>query len=212
MKNIAVVPVKGLTNGKRRLSGHLNHDERRRLVLAMLQDVLLALDRSSLFEEVLVISPDGAVGENQLHHASFIQQNGVGLNAGVRQATQLAMEKRAESLSIVLADIPLIEAMDLKELFQIGREKSRVVLSPSLKGGTNVMIRAPPDAINPSYGRWSYTKHLRAAQKQALAVYSVSNPRLSFDIDSVEDLRALRRLDFAGKTNASQAARQMPHL
>jgi 2-phospho-L-lactate guanylyltransferase (CobY/MobA/RfbA family) len=50
--------------------------------------------------------------------------------------------------------------------------------------------------INCAYGRWSYTKHVRAARKQALAVYSMSKARPSLDIDSVEDLRALQRLDF----------------
>lgn len=206
MKNIALVPIKGLTNCKRRLSDWLSQEERRELTLAMLQDVLHAVTHSNLFHEILVISPDKSVEEEgQLQNASFLQQEGFGLNAAIQQATKLALEEKVKSLTTVLADIPLIEAKDLEELFQIGREASKVVLSPSLDGGTNVMIRSPPDAISPAFGRWSYTKHLRAAQKHRFAVYSISNLRLSFDIDSVEDLRALLRLDPTGKTNAGRS-------
>jgi len=82
-------------------------------------------------------------------------------------------------------------------------------MAPSFKGGTNVMLTSPPGVISPSYGRWSYSKHLRQAQISGLNVYSISNSRISFDIDTVSDLMELRRRDSEGKTTSGRAAEML---
>jgi len=181
----------------------------------MLKDVLTSAEESELFSRVLVVSPDLYVkAEANLPDGSFLHQEGQGLNAGVRQLTLFATREKASSMVVLLADIPLVEGRDLKELYSVGDIVPRVVLSPSLKGGTNVMVREPPGIIAPAYGRWSYSTHLRAAQKTGLAVYSVSNPRLSFDIDTPEDLIIMRRRDPHGKTHTARCLQEMtlPHL
>ena len=181
----------------------------------MLKDVLTSVEESELFSRVLVVSPDLYVkGEANLPDGSFLHQEGQGLNAGVRQSTLFATREKASSVAVLLADIPLVEGQDLRELYSVGDIVPRVVLSPSLKGGTNVMVREPPGIIAPAYGRWSYSTHLRAAQRTGLAVYSVSNPRLSFDIDTPEDLMTMRRRDPHGKTHTARCLQEMtpPHL
>ncbi len=213
MKDLAVVPVKGLADAKKRLSGVLSAYERKRLVLGMLEDVLHALRRSNVFEEIIVISPDESLQrEAAANHVTFVRQNGSGLNAAVRQATTQARHMSVSSLTTVLADLPLVESRDFEELAGLAGQKPRVVLSPSLKGGTNVMTRAPPDIIGHFYGRWSYGKHLRIAQEKGIPVYSVSNSRLSFDLDTVADLRALRHVDHSGRTHAGRVVSEMARL
>src|SRR3972149_7271654 len=54
----AVVPVKRLDEAKGRLSVLLTPDERRRLALAMLEDVLRALQAVPRIDLVAVVSPD----------------------------------------------------------------------------------------------------------------------------------------------------------
>ncbi len=71
------------------------------------------------------------------------------------------------------------------------------------------MLTSPPGAISPSYGRWSYSKHLRRAQAGGLNAYSISNGRVSFDIDTTSDLIELRRLDPEGKTASGRAAEML---
>ncbi|HEY4657810.1 MAG TPA: 2-phospho-L-lactate guanylyltransferase, partial [Candidatus Bathyarchaeia archaeon] len=207
MKNLAIVPVKGLTEAKKRLANYLGPSERRRLVLAMLADVLSALHRSKMFVEILVISPDESIArEAGRNNSSFARQSGAGLNSAVHQAVRLAFEREIFAVTTVLADLPLLEPRDIEELVQISRETPRVVLVPSSKGGTNILLRAPPDAIATAYGRWSYGRHLRSAQEKGVTAYSVSNPRVSFDVDTVEDLRTLRQMDSSEKTNAGRLA------
>jgi len=207
VRDAAVVPVKNLAEAKIHLSGHLSHEQRRRLVLAMLDDVLRALNQASIFSQTLVVSPDESLKkEVSRNHAVFVKQNSVGLNAAVRQADREAKRGNFASLMMVLADLPLVEARDFEEVQGLNRSKACVVLSPSLKGGTNLMVRTPPGVIPPAYGRWSYAKHLRVAQGKGLPVYSISNPRLAFDIDTIQDVRLLARLDSDGRTNAGRVA------
>ncbi len=213
MKDVAVVPVKNLSEAKRRLSNYLSPEERRRLVLAMLDDVVHALERSKMFSEILIVSPDDSL-EKQVrsNHGLFVKQSGTGLNAAVRQASKEIFRENVTSMTTVLADLPLAGARDFEELARISPERPRVVLVPSSKGGTNVMARSPPDIIPNAYGRWSYAKHLRAGQKKGIPVYSVSNSRLSFDVDTIEDLKALRQLDPSAKTHAARVAREIGRL
>jgi 2-phospho-L-lactate guanylyltransferase len=205
-ENWAVIPVKGLTESKTRLSTHLQGDKRKILVEALLDDVLSSIIRSKVFGTVMVISPDENVaGRIRLQEVSFLKQTGIGLNRAVEQANRLATLGHARSLTTVLADIPLVEPGDFKEMLGLGSPGRRVIMAPSMKGGTNVMLTSPPGVISPSYGRWSYSKHLRRAQAGGLNAYSISNGRVSYDIDTMSDLVELRKLDPEGKTASGRA-------
>lgn len=205
--NWAVIPVKGLTESKTRLSAYVQGDKRKILVEALLDDVLSSIVRSKAYGTIIVISPDENVGSRiRSGEVSFLKQTGIGLNRAVVQANRLATLGHASSLTTVLADIPLVESGDFKELVSLGYPGRRVVMAPSMKGGTNMMLTSPSGAISPSYGRWSYSKHLRQAQASRLNAYSISNSRVSFDIDTMSDLVELRRLDPECKTASGRAA------
>ncbi len=208
--NWAVIPVKGLTESKTRLSTYLQGDKRRILVEALLDDVLSAIVRSKVYGTIKVISPDENVGSRiQSQEVSFLKQTGIGLNRAVEQANRLATLGHARSLTTVLADIPLVEPGDFKEVASLGSHRRRVVMAPSMKGGTNVMLTAPPGVVSPGYGRWSYSKHLRRAQVSGMSAYSLSNPRLSFDIDTMSDLVELRHRDPQGKTVSGRVVSEL---
>jgi len=208
--NWAVIPVKGLTESKTRLSTSLQGDKRRILVEALLEDVLSSIIRSRVYGTVMVISPDENVASRiRQQEVSFLKQTSIGLNRAIEQANRLATQKRVRSVTTVLADIPLVEPADFKELLSIGAAVPRVVMAPSLKGGTNVMLTSPPGTISPSYGRWSYSKHLRLAQMKGVNAYSISNSRVCFDIDTTSDLMELRRLEPESRTASARAASMM---
>ena len=212
-KDFAIIPVKGLVESKSRLARSLSPQDKKKLIIALLEDVLAAVKESQLFSRVLVVSPDINVEkEANLPAGTFLHQEAQGLNAGIQQSTLFALREKASSVTVLLADIPLLEPRDLKELYSVGGIGEKVVLAPSLKGGTNVMLREPPNLIAPAYGRWSFSTHLRAAQKTGLAVYSISNPRLSFDVDTLEDLIAIARRDPRGKTRTAKCLQEMTLL
>ena len=213
IKDFAIIPVKGVVESKSRLVRSLSPQDKKKLVIALLEDVLAAVTESQLFSRVLVVSPDPNVEkEANLPNGIFLHQEGQGLNAGIRRSTLFAMREKASSVAVLLADIPMLEPRDLKELYSVGSTAPKVVVSPSLKGGTNVMVQEPPNLIAPAYGRWSFSTHLRAAQKAGLAVYSISNSRLSFDVDTLEDLIAVARKDPHGKTRTAKCLQEMTLL
>lgn len=208
--NWAVIPVKGLTESKTRLSAYLQGDKRRILVEALLEDVLSSIIRSRAYGTILVISPDENVASRiRPPGVSFLKQTGIGLNRAVEQANRLATLGHARSLTTVLADIPLVEPGDFKEIVGLGAPGRRVAMAPSMKGGTNVMLTSPPGVVFPGYGRWSYSKHLRRAQVSGISAYSLSNPRLSFDIDTMSDLVELRHRDPHGKTFSGRVVSEL---
>jgi len=210
MTGFAILPVKSLSEGKRRLANHLDPEERKALVLAMLDDVLTSLGKSRSFPETYIVSPDLSLERTARNHrVGFIRQNGAGLNAAIRQALRYLARSKVSSVTTILADLPLAKPSDFTELMRISDHSPRVVLAPSLKGGTNVMLRSPPNLIKTSYGRWSYAKHLRVSQGKNVPVYSISNPRLSFDVDTIEDLKALVMLDASRRTNAGKVAKKL---
>ena len=204
--NWAIVPVKGLTDSKTRLSPFLG-ERRKLLVEALLSDVLRSITKSRAYDTVLVVSPDQHVRiVARSAGVAFQRQSSFGLNRGLDQAIETALREKAESVTTVLADIPLVEPRDFQQILSIAKSVPRVVMAPSLKGGTNAMLTTPPGAVRPSYGRWSYSKHLRQAQLNQVDTYSISNSRVSFDIDTVEDLKELMRRDPEGTTSTARVA------
>jgi 2-phospho-L-lactate guanylyltransferase len=199
--NWAVIPVRGLTESKTRFSGTLQGDKRRIFVEALLEDVLSSVIRSRVYETIIVISSDENVRTRvKSKGVSFVKQTSVGLNRAIEQTNRLALQGHARTVTNILGDIPLVDPKDFKEMSSLGTDSKRVVMAPSLKGGTNVMLTSPPGVVSPSYGRWSYSKHLRQAQVRGVDAYSMSNSRVSFDIDTTSDLIELRRRDPKGKT------------
>src|SRR6266481_674190 len=159
-ENWAVIPVKGLTESKTRLSTHLQGDKRRILVEALLDDVLSSIIRSRVYGTIKVISPDENVASRiRPPEVSFLKQTGIGLNRAVEQANRLATLGHARSLTTVLADIPLVEPGDFKEIVGLGSLGRRVVMAPSVKGRMNWIHSAPPGVVFSSYGRLSCFKH-----------------------------------------------------
>jgi len=213
LSTVAIVPVKTLADAKRRLSRHLTIQERRLLVLAMLEDVLNAIQASNAFQETIVVSPDKTVIAAATKHGSkTLLQTGPGLNTGIQQATSLSTKTGATTTANILADIPLIQPQDFDEILRIGSDSARVILSPSFDGGTNIMLRSPPNIIDHSYGRWSFTRHLRYAQKKQVPVYAVSNARSSFDVDTIDDLRNIMHLDPSAETRTATQVREFESL
>src|SRR2546427_9781330 len=97
-KNLAIIPVKGLIDSKSRLSRSIGPQDKKKIIIALLEDVLTAVKESELFNRVLVVSPDPKIAEEaNLPHGSFLHHEGQWLNAPVRQSTHIALSENASS-------------------------------------------------------------------------------------------------------------------
>src|SRR5260370_41229581 len=104
--NFAIIPVKGLVESKSRLARSLSPEDKKKLILALLEDVLAAVKESKVFSRVLVVSPDPNVEkEANLPHGTSLHQEGKGLSHGNRQSPLFAIREKASSLTVLLTDI-----------------------------------------------------------------------------------------------------------
>jgi len=189
MSIFAVVPVKSLLKSKTRLSSVLNPQDRQTLTLSMLGDVLKAL-KSSMVYQIIVVSSDKTVKvlANKFGVA-HLSESQLGLNPAIEQATEWCIQDDAESVLVLPTDVPLIMPEDINQIVKLGSEEKSIVISPSQNGGTNALLQKPPNLIPPCFGRHSFMKHVGKASSKGISIRFYSSERVSFDIDSLEDLK-----------------------
>jgi 2-phospho-L-lactate guanylyltransferase len=192
MNVLAVVPVKDLWGTKSRLKPILNPGARAGLTLYMMGRVVSALKEAGV-ENVCVVSPDPVVlSEAREHAAASLLQESRGLNPALEEGRSWAMARGAAALLVLPADLPLLEAQDVRAVLDEVSDEDSVVISPDgAHAGTNALLLRPPDALPFAFGAGSYEAHLRAARERGLEARICERPHLAFDLDTVEDLAYL---------------------
>jgi len=190
----AIVPVKGLALAKRRLAPVLPDAARRRLVLAMLEDVLAAIAGVREIERAVVVTPDADAGSLAAGRGATIlpEPGAAELNAAVESGVAFALSRGIGRVLVLPGDIPLASPEELASLIGSRPSAPGVTLAPSRDGnGTNAMLLAPPDAIAPCYGPGSYLQHMSQAMARHIDVNVLHLAGVGRDIDEPADLAAL---------------------
>jgi 2-phospho-L-lactate guanylyltransferase len=195
MPVFAVVPVQRLDRAKSRLSPVLSGGQRRRLVMALLSNVLRALTNASTVDRVIVVSPDiDVLARARDAGAVTLMQRGDGLNDAIRLGRDLALQQEADTLLVVLADLPYLTSQEVDQLLSLACEAS-VTLAPDRHGrGTNALVLRPPDAIEPSFGIDSFLAHRGQATRRDRSHHVYNSRGTAFDVDTSDDLTALGSL------------------
>jgi 2-phospho-L-lactate/phosphoenolpyruvate guanylyltransferase len=198
----AILPVKRLSSAKQRLAGSVAGPFRARLARAMVSDVLSALSRTSSIAQVIVVTAEPAVASDARAHGALVlaDRDQAGQSAAVAIGIERAMADGYERALCVPGDCPTLEPDELDRLLadaqrpggRIGA-RAEVVIVPDRHGtGTNALLLCPPDAIAPSFGPGSCERH-RALARAAGARWRLEHPpSLLLDVDTGEDLSALR--------------------
>jgi 2-phospho-L-lactate guanylyltransferase len=160
-----VVPFRG-ANGKSRLA--LPEPERRELAFSMLRRVL---DAAAEVGDVVLVSDDE---EARAHAPRSVDDPGGGQGAAVAAALAGA----AGPTLVVNADLPKVEAQDLRDLLA-AIPADGVALVEAADGTTNALGLAEPALFAPLYGPGS------AARFKERGAVSVDLPRLAEDLDTL---------------------------
>jgi 2-phospho-L-lactate guanylyltransferase len=202
------VPVKDLERAKRRLAGALDPAARRGLSLAMLADVLDALDATPGLDGAAVISRDADVAALARRRGlRVIPEAGAGLNAAVAQAGNVLSAEGCARVLVMPADLPLAAPEEIAAVLAALPEAPGLALVPDRHGvGTNALACTPPDAVAPSFGAGSFARHLEAARDAGVPATVLRLPGLGLDIDTPEDLRAFMETPGATWTHAALRA------
>lgn len=195
MRTLALLPVKSFALAKQRLRPGLDPNGRRELVDAMLRDVLDALNASSL-DGVIVLTAGEAAREVALERgAQVIADREQGHNAAARLGVSQALRLGAERVLLVPVDCPVLDPAEIDVLLQRRSAPPEAVIVPDRHGtGTNALLLAPPDALEPSFGPGSCQRHTELARAAGLTYEVLTVPSLALDIDTPEDLAELARV------------------
>jgi 2-phospho-L-lactate guanylyltransferase len=194
MRTCAVLPVKRFDDAKQRLDRALNAGTRRALAEAMVSDVLHGLRRAQGVDKVIVVTGEsGAEALARAYDAESIPDDDRGHSHAARAGVDWALERDYDRVLLVPGDCPALDPNEIDELVRTGMSAPDVVIVPDRHGeGTNALLLAPPDAIAPSFGPGSRARHEQAAEA-AGARWRIAEPRsLVLDVDTAEDLVALR--------------------
>ncbi len=192
----ALVPVKELTRSKQRLAGLLDRAEREGLVLAMLRDVLGAIQDFAGFEGVLLVSrsPKAQAVARSFVTDIFIESPAADHSRAVTEANRYLVEQHGANGSLAIsADIPRVTPADIG---QVVARHDRITLVPNETGeGTNAILASPPNAIVSQFGGPSLERHVQLANDAGMSPAVVHNKNFARDIDDPGDLeRAIAEL------------------
>jgi 2-phospho-L-lactate guanylyltransferase len=199
-----LIAAKQLDRSKTRLAPVLPPGERRVLAEAMFRDVLAASMGARRADHVAVVTSDSALLELARSAGALTvdEEFPRGLNAAVALATSALMAQGATTICTVLSDIPLVTAGDIDEVFDAMPAPRGAVLVPSRDfSGTNVICRAPGDALATRFGRLSLVKHLDDCRQRDLPAKVLRLVRPALDLDVIEDLAEFVR---AGQSTHTQ--------
>ncbi len=183
-----VIPVRTFEGAKSRLGAVLDAEERRDLVERLLRRTVAAALATPGVTDVVVVSPDPDVlAVASAAGARPLLQRSRGLNPALQEARASV---RAQRLLVLPADLPAVTAGDLAAVLAAGTAAGvpSVVLAPDRHGrGTNALLLAPPDVIDPAFGGDSRAAHAWLASSADAAFVEVPGV-LELDIDTADDL------------------------
>jgi 2-phospho-L-lactate guanylyltransferase len=214
---LAVVPVKRLADTKSRLfpggvsglspsasergAAHPGTDAREALTLAMLRDVVGALDAAESVQRTVVLTPDEAVAAVARDAgAEALVRNDPGLNAAIDLGAR-RLAPGDEPLLVVLGDVAGALPSDIDalshSLLELGGRG--VVLAPSSDGGTAALLRAPFEIAPSRFGPDSAKLHREACAQRGAPYKELPLPSLAIDLDLPEDVERFLETSQGGR-------------
>ncbi|HEY3021826.1 MAG TPA: 2-phospho-L-lactate guanylyltransferase [Solirubrobacteraceae bacterium] len=192
MRTVAVLPVKRFARAKQRLRGALDEGARERLAAAMAGDVLDVVCGCGTFERVVVVTAEPAISEQAAACGAHVveDRDEAGQSAAAAVGVLAAREIGAQRVLLVPGDTPCVRAGDLEVV--LARDEPVVIVPDRHGTGTNALLLTPPGAIAPAYGPGSRRRHETAAAAAGVDHAVLEVPALGLDVDTPDDLAALR--------------------
>jgi len=189
-RTFAIVPVKALAHAKQRLGSVLPPEKRRRLMLAMLDDVLAALALVPAIERTIVVTRDGEVAAAAAKRGATVVQEreGADLNASIAAGLATATSEGAARALIIPGDVPLATPTEIEAVLRAAPLDGAAIAPDAGNQGTNALLLPLPASIETAFGPCSFAEHKLRAGTAGLSLAIVEREGLSHDIDLPDDL------------------------
>lgn len=190
---VGVVPVRSFRQGKTRLSAIFSPNERAEFMRQSGERVIRAALDSQAVDTVVVVSTEPEVLEWSAglgRRVSPLRQPDrlPGLNGAIESAREWALERDADRLLSLFADLPLISMYDVRLLTS---RRQPLVLGSDRRGeGTNALLlqlHGPGARFRFSFGEGSLEKHQAEARRLGMNAVIHEIPGVGFDMDTPLD-------------------------
>jgi 2-phospho-L-lactate guanylyltransferase len=201
MRATAVVPVKRFAVAKSRLATGVEETRKPDLVAAMVADVLEAIAAARLVERTIVVSQEPRAAELAAAAGADLLSDfdDAGHSAAALAGIAAAAAAGAACVALLPGDCPLLDPRELDKMLT-GVPDRYVAVIPDRHGtGTNALVLAPPNAIEPSFGEGSRERHVAAARAAGIPYGVEELSSLGLDLDTPADIVALTmRVEMGG--------------
>jgi 2-phospho-L-lactate/phosphoenolpyruvate guanylyltransferase len=205
-----VLPIKTFSRAKHRLADAVGGRERRELAGAMAADVLDALRAVPGLDGVVVVTAErrAAAAAREAGAEVVHDDREAGQSAAAELGLRAAIGGGAERALLVPGDCPALDAQELAELLGRAADPRSALIVPDRHGsGTNALLLSPPGVVAPAFGAGSFARHAARARAAGATVQVCPLPALGLDVDTPDDLAALRaalerRPETAARTRA----------
>lgn len=189
----ALVPLKRLDRAKRRLAPALPEEKRGRLVLAMVADVLAALDGVRDIERILLVSSEPEAGSllARGNFDVFYSAQSEGMNRELEQAAAYASSQGAQRVLIVHGDLPYLTAPAIRKFLAAAPPDGMQAAACKWGTGTNILLTPVPLRVPLVFGRHSLRRFRHMAEGAGQRLDVVRDPRLAADVDDLADFERL---------------------
>ncbi len=172
----------------------------------MTGDVLSALAATPALDTVIVVTAEALADDAGA--VVIPDPDEAGQSAAAQRGIDAALERGAERVLLVPGDCPALDPIELGRLLGEHSTPPQVTVVPDRHGsGTNALLLTPPGAVAPSFGAGSMARHAAQARAAGATVKLRALPSLALDVDTLDDLQALRaaleaRRELAPRTRA----------
>ena len=203
----ALVPLKRRAACKQRLAGALSPAERLQLVRLMLARVIDAVRQSSCIDALALVSEERDTVPAEI---PVLHDAGAGLNGALDAARLQLLQRGAEELVVLPADLPFVTAADVDALVEAGRRAGCALATDRVGLGTNALWLPARVPFRFQFGPDSRMRHLEEARRLGLQPALVALPGLAFDVDGPDDLQELQASGDPGYLSPGFSSRDNP--
>jgi 2-phospho-L-lactate guanylyltransferase len=205
---VILIPVKNLSSAKQRLARILDQPARTELAQAMLHDVIAVVIAWPRHPPCSLVTSDPFALELAIQYDFEIipDPKNPGETGAIEMATQLCVSRGIESTLVIPADIPLIQASELDQIFAQAPAEGSLLVPAADGRGTNAAFRRPANLFPLRFGNDSFRPHLDAARATGKPCQVLQLPGLALDVDDPGDLQQL--LELPGATRSQSLLRR----
>lgn len=188
-----VIPAKSSAGSKQRLALTLNDPERQLVSQTLAASVIGMASRVWPKDHLVVVSsePHLLVTCARIGVPTLVD-SGAGQTAAVTVGANWCLERGAETLATLAADLPGVGEEDLETLLLSSGslESGSLVIYPDRQGtGTNGLVVNPASLLVFAFGPDSRRRHEQLGALLGLQVRVVDQAGIAWDLDRPEDLR-----------------------